>query len=205
MQKDMRLRICTEPRRLSGSLGHVYFVNPISISVAQVQIALLFSKYSLIKSDAQDMADPAIRQFLEFYPSCSTTNTLTGAHQGQKWLSEIDSDLLTPMIRLGSQDYYVLEPTMLQNGQLCVPTRWYVQDGSFRAKAWPMEIAQEDPTSWSINLWSEYEIDQSNLLLSFPLLRSLYTTHDIPNPESIRGNILFFIRQYPCQLIIVFP
>ncbi|KAJ6479861.1 hypothetical protein C8R45DRAFT_933648 [Mycena sanguinolenta] len=58
------------------------------------------------------------------------------AWQASCWLNELDSDLTIPMFRKQKQDFYINEPTLLLNGTICIPIRWFkCRDKTF-ARAW---------------------------------------------------------------------
>lgn len=78
---------------------------------------------------AQEFANPLVRPKLHFYPE-ETLGGLRECWQGSKWLKEMSPNLLTPMIRVGGEDYYLQEPTMLTGPRYCVPIRWYRKEGS---------------------------------------------------------------------------
>ncbi|KAI5982275.1 hypothetical protein F5J12DRAFT_908289 [Pisolithus orientalis] len=46
---------------------------------------------------------------------------LNEAYQARRWLKEMDPTQLTPMIRLHGQDFFIFEPALLSNGQVCMP------------------------------------------------------------------------------------
>jgi hypothetical protein len=89
------------------------------------------------------MANPKVRPHLKFYPEDSKGH-LSEARQGRRWLHEADDDQITPMARLGRQDYYIHEPAMLRDGLFCVPVRWFTVGEVLFAKCWKMEAVSSD-------------------------------------------------------------
>ncbi|KAH9948702.1 hypothetical protein B0H21DRAFT_890351 [Amylocystis lapponica] len=108
-----------------GALGHNYYVNDL----AQIL--------------AQEMANPKVRPHLHFYPEDTRGASLSEARQAARWLEEIPDHLITPMARIGLQDFYIHEPAMLRSGVPCMPVRWFtrVEGGQqvLFAKCWKLE------------------------------------------------------------------
>ncbi|KAJ7919964.1 hypothetical protein B0H13DRAFT_2230810 [Mycena leptocephala] len=156
--------------RYSGKLGHVYYVN------------------GLAATTAQEMANPTTRQNLHFYPE-DTKPSLSQAWQARRWLDELDPGLTTPMIRIGTQDFYIYEPTLLSDGTVCMPTRWFERSGKTWARAWKMhEFSPTDPASgWVVEGDKEIEIHESDLLISFPMFASTHESRRKADPRIIKG------------------
>ncbi|KAJ6525775.1 hypothetical protein B0H19DRAFT_1198996, partial [Mycena capillaripes] len=81
------------------------------------------------------------------------------------------------MLALGLKDlpsdrFYIHEPTLLSNGVICMPIRWFKRGGKTFARAWKMrENADTDLNSgWVIEGDTEFELCESDLVVSFPLL-----------------------------------
>lgn len=133
------------------------------------------------------MANPRVRPYMSFYPEDSCP-FLGEARQGAKWLHEMPSELTTPMIRLNKDDFYIFEPTMLTNGSICVPNRWFTRSGLFCAKVWHMQpVVQGAEHGWEIRKDLEYEVAQRNLLKNFPSFKCDYIDYNVPNPTHIFG------------------
>ncbi|KAJ3738165.1 hypothetical protein EV360DRAFT_77074, partial [Lentinula raphanica] len=138
-----------------GALGNRYYAN----SLAQII--------------AQEMANPHIRPKLHFYPEDSGTH-LSQARQAQRWLDEAPDNLLTPMARINSRDFYIYEPSMLFDGTCCIPVRWFSRSNILYARCWRMEplISDEDTSSgWSV-IKSEFEVPADRFLKNFVELRN---------------------------------
>ncbi|KAG2053504.1 hypothetical protein BDR06DRAFT_982798 [Suillus hirtellus] len=93
-----------------GALGHRYYVN------------------SLPDIIRQEMMNPHVWTLLHFYPE-DTGVELNKAQQATCWLEELDLELLTPVVRLHNQDFFVFEPALLLSGQACIPFRWFTRGG----------------------------------------------------------------------------
>ncbi|KAF5318718.1 hypothetical protein D9619_011028 [Psilocybe cf. subviscida] len=152
-----------------GAMGDRYYVNNLS------QIL------------AQEMANPRVRHHISFYPEDSHP-FLGEARQGAKWLHEMPSELTTPMIRVGKDDFYIFEPTMLTSGMVCVPHRWFTRNGLFYAKAWTLHRAvQGSEHGWEVWKHQEFEVSQHDLLKNFLSLKHDYGDYGLPDPTHIFG------------------
>ncbi|KAJ6570771.1 hypothetical protein B0H10DRAFT_1839734 [Mycena sp. CBHHK59/15] len=153
IDKSLQKMCGVQSIRYSGKLGHVYYVNDLAAIIAQ------------------EMANPSVRKNLHFIPE-DTKPSLSQAWQASRWLQELDSDLTTPMMREHNQDFYINEPTVLSNGAVCMPTRWFKRDGKIFARAWKMRWASETLVGhgWIVEGDQEFDIDSAQLLVSFPLL-----------------------------------
>ncbi|KAH7885558.1 hypothetical protein F5I97DRAFT_1928927 [Phlebopus sp. FC_14] len=73
---------------------------------------------------AQEMVNltvwPHLRHYLE-----DTGKHLSKPWQASHWLCEIGASLVTPMICIQHQDYYVFEPAKLIDGSVVISEHWY--------------------------------------------------------------------------------
>ena len=53
---------------------------------------------------------------------------ISEVYHAQKWRTDIDRHLLSPMYDAGNQHYYIDKLTRLMNGDLCIPVRWLEDD-----------------------------------------------------------------------------
>jgi len=135
----------------------------------------------------QEMANPCIRPHINLYPE-DAGKTLSEARHAAKWLHELPAEDTTPMIRIGADDYYIHEPAMLQNGQVCIPVRWFTRGDVFYSKAWPMEqVVVEGVNGWCVREDLEMEISQDQLLKNFPHFDKDHSFYNIPHPSRIFG------------------
>lgn len=96
------------------------------------------------------MANPKVCPHLAFYPEDSSP-VLEESQQEDWWLHELPTDQTTPMARIGADDYFIYEPTMLRSGRCCIPIRWFTQNGNFFAKCWKLEVVvTEQCSGWSV-------------------------------------------------------
>ncbi|KAF8164203.1 hypothetical protein BJ912DRAFT_1150335 [Pholiota molesta] len=154
-----------------GKQGHVYHVNNLGQLLAQ------------------EMANPQVAPKLYFYPEDSGKR-VSEARQANRWLHELPSDETTPMIRVKKTDYYIFEPTMLNDGSLCIPHRWFTREGRFFAKAWQLEAhpaTKDNVAGWIVYQDNTLEICETQLLKNFPDLARDFRAYNIPDPSVIHG------------------
>ncbi|KAJ8518506.1 hypothetical protein ONZ45_g4413 [Pleurotus djamor] len=116
---------------------------------------------------AQEMANPKGWPHLSFYPE--------------------DSDnQLTPMLRLGAQDYYIHEPAMLRDGNVVMPIQWFTRGSKVHAKCWGMEVVDlgTGTSKWRVVQRHDYEISQDDLMKTFPDLQSDHHYYWLPDFNS---------------------
>ena len=137
------------------------------------------------------MCNPRVQPFTHFYPEDTGPN-LSEAHQGTRWLNELRPEETTPMIRIGTNDYYIYEPTMLNDMSFCIPTCWFVRNGIFFARAWVLEACTvEDTSGWVVHEDCEIEISQHQLLKNFPQFAEDHECYQVPHPSRILGKSIF--------------
>jgi hypothetical protein len=136
------------------------------------------------------MANPKVRPSLHFYPEDSG-QTLEEARQASRWLHELRSEETSPMIRIRNIDYYIFEPTMLADGSVCLPTRWFTRHGSYFGKALLMQKEMINQTKgWVVLEDREIEISQNELLKDFLQLSADTERYNLPHPSVIFGMYL---------------
>ncbi|KAI5996522.1 hypothetical protein F5J12DRAFT_907093 [Pisolithus orientalis] len=127
---------------------------------------------------------------------------LNEAYQARRWLKEMDPTQLTPMICLHGQDFFIFEPALLSNGQVCMPIRWFKCGGLFFAKAWSLHAVVNDTGSgWIVEGHTEIEISERNLLVSFKNWNISQSTSVLPPAHNILGMFLLLLHlSYSKQL-----
>ncbi|KAH7917685.1 hypothetical protein BV22DRAFT_1025951, partial [Leucogyrophana mollusca] len=129
-----------QTKRYMGAFGHAYHVVRLQ---------------SLI---AMDLANPLVREHLDFYPEDAGTS-LKEARQASQWLHHTNPHRLSPMCRVGSLDYYTFEPARLGDGTICMPFRFFMKAGVMWFHAWKMTVTVvRGNTGWVV--------DQSNEITS---------------------------------------
>jgi hypothetical protein len=140
------------------------------------------------------MSNPKVRPHLRFYPEDSG-KVLEEARQGKRWLEEIPPEKTTPMVRIGTQDYYIYEPVMLRDGAFRMPFRWFVRGKILFAKCWDMEVINgDDGRYWRVSQ-RESEVSQHDLMKNLPDLRNDFHLYDVPDPSIIKGIQCQFARK----------
>ncbi|KAI6028188.1 hypothetical protein EDC04DRAFT_2869143 [Pisolithus marmoratus] len=170
--EDGLQKICgIETLPFTGAFGHKYHMNSFSDIIAQ------------------EMANPHVHSKLHFYPEDSGKQ-LNEAYQAQRWLKEMDTTQLTPMIQLYNQDFFIFEPTLLSGGQVCMPIRWFQHKGMFFAKAWSLRAVVNDTRcGWIVEGHREIEISEAELLVSFKNWGVSQSTFALPPAQNIMGGL----------------
>ncbi|KAK0444176.1 hypothetical protein EV421DRAFT_1903287 [Armillaria borealis] len=160
-----------ESLRYEGALGHKYYLNSLSQMIAQ------------------EMANPEVRQLLEFYPEDAGEH-LSEARQASHWLNEAPDDQLTPMFRTWrGDDYYIHELAMLHDGTVCMPYRWFRQGRKHYACCWHMQTYMgEHHSAWHVVKVTGYEVLEDDLLKNFPeLCIDTERVYNLPHLPAIAG------------------
>ncbi|KAG2035286.1 hypothetical protein BDR03DRAFT_812159, partial [Suillus americanus] len=152
-----------------GALGHRYYINSLA---------------DLIR---QEMMNPRVRPLLHFYPEDAGTK-LNEAWQAKHWLEELDPELLTPVVRLQNQDFFIFEPALLTSGEACMPFHWFVRRKKMYARAWRLRpVAREINCGWVVQQFQSFEVSEDDLLVSFKNWNSSGATSGLPRACHIYG------------------
>lgn len=148
------------------------------------------------------MANPKVRPHLKFYPEDSKKR-ISEARQARRWLYEVADDEITPMARLGQQDYYIHEPAMLRNGECCMPVRWFTVGELLFAKCWKMEVVSSDiGQGWRIVQLKDYSLPHTEFLKTFlELCEDADSHYGLPHPSRIIGLFVHIILSVRCSAI----
>ncbi|KIJ46219.1 hypothetical protein M422DRAFT_250259 [Sphaerobolus stellatus SS14] len=172
-------------KRYEGGLGHIYYANDLSGIIAQ------------------EMANPIVRPHLRFYPEDSGKK-LAEAIQGRRWLYEMDDECLTPMIRIGKQDYFVFEPTLVGGHQAVVPHRFFIRDGKFHMRVWALE-EDKAANGWIVRKDRESELPASTLLVGWPDFVQTFANRHLTDPCNIIGVRNQWRKQAHGSRVLSFP
>ena len=138
------------------------------------------------------MAIPKVRPHISFYPE-DQGKKISEARQACRWLHEAPDEQLTPMARLGNQDYYIHEPAMLRNGTCCIPVRWFTVGGVLFAKCWKMNAISTDVgDGWRIIQCDDFTVSQAEFLKTFPELVEDASIYGLPDPSKLFGLAFYF-------------
>jgi hypothetical protein len=142
----------------------------------------------------QDFANPLVRGRLQLYPEDSGKKLHQG-NQARKWLHTMDPDLLSPMHRIGTADYYIYEAARLKDGTMCMPIRWYQKSGRMWCRAWRMVVSAYNGTSgWIIEQGDELTFSDDTLsMCGKDLFNGAYLGRNVPPTSLILGMFLFII------------
>ena len=134
------------------------------------------------------MSNPSVRAHLKFLPEDSG-NHLSQANQADRWLKELDPDLLTPVQHLAGQDFFTLEPAILTRKRVCMPSRWFIRDKNLFAKAWTMRIIDDElfGSGWAVQTFNEIEIPAADFVVAFNQFQTTHITLGLPDPCAIVG------------------
>ncbi|KAH6904155.1 hypothetical protein BKA70DRAFT_539698 [Coprinopsis sp. MPI-PUGE-AT-0042] len=86
-----------------------------------------YSVNSLSQLLSQELSNPLVREHLWFYPE-DIRKRLEEARQGTRWLHEAPHKYMTPIVRVGAQDFYTFKPAILDQNTFCIPFRWFIWD-----------------------------------------------------------------------------
>ncbi|EGN97508.1 hypothetical protein SERLA73DRAFT_161519 [Serpula lacrymans var. lacrymans S7.3] len=167
-------------QRYMGAFGHAYYTVKL---------------HSLV---SMDLANPLIREHLEFYPEDAGTR-LYESRQASAWLHHANPHRLTPMHRKGLTDYYTFEPTLLKDGTVCMPHRWYKKSSIMWFSAWCMvSEARANQTGWISNQGDQIDLSEVELsIYGKDLISSLYLGSAYPSFNNIHDGV---IREFEeCQ------
>jgi hypothetical protein len=187
-------KLCgVEVKQYMGKLGHTYYVNRPGSIIQRVCNSSDWLATFTNARDCQEMGNPLVRPKIDFFPEDSGPG-LTAARQGERWLHEMHPSRGTPMIRIFGQDFFVLEPTMLKDGSVCMPSRWFTKSGRMWGRAWFMIVQNTSlGPRWVIEKSHEVTFDAAQLLLNATRLRGQENRYKIPSVDTIlgtRGNLI---------------
>lgn len=154
----------------------------------------------------QEFANPRVRPHLHFYPE-DAGQELGESWQAKRWLHELDPALTTPMIRIGTRDFYNYEPAQLMDRTVCMPVRWFLREerqgdrliSRFFAQAWRLQPAIFEGTfqGYIVNEWDTFEVDACHLALNFPQMVATFEIDRLPDPRNILGMCYSYLATIP--------
>ncbi|KIJ40620.1 hypothetical protein M422DRAFT_256592 [Sphaerobolus stellatus SS14] len=98
----------------------------------------------------------------------------------------MDDDSLTPMIRVGSQDFFIFEPALVEGSKAVIPHRFFLRDGKMQMLAWPLEEDKEGK-GWVVRKDKDMEMPCSQLMVSWLDFVASYQNRGLTDPRIILG------------------
>ena len=133
------------------------------------------------------MANPHVRPHLHFYPEDSG-KTVNEYWQAKHWREEVDAERLTPMAEIQNHHFFTFEPSLLNDGSVCMPVRWFHRAGVVFAMAWTMhQVPSADGGSWVVEEYNQIEVPQGRFLVPFNEWDKYFSTRGLPHAKNISG------------------
>ncbi|KAG8712744.1 hypothetical protein FRC09_019504, partial [Ceratobasidium sp. 395] len=151
----------------------------------------LFSHNSLQTMIAHEMANPVTASKLATFPEDSG-EYMAGPTHGEKWRTEVDANLASPMARLHKtsgafQDYFVNEPCLVRAGDQTAPvmvSRWFKRNGSLVANVHKL-VPLEGRNGYAVDGGNCLEVPEEDFHLALPDFRRVYGEYKLPSPDHI--------------------
>ena len=115
------------------------------------------------------MANPHVRPHLHFYPE-DAGKTINEYWHARHWHEAADPSLVTPMVVVNNAHFYVYKPTILADGHVVMPYRWFLCGGSIFARAWPLravKVQHRNNMGWIVEEFKTVIVSQGELLFPF--------------------------------------
>ncbi|KAI9000497.1 hypothetical protein BD414DRAFT_404535 [Trametes punicea] len=141
-QKEALCAVGDPTEKVRAASGNVFYMNSIHQALAK------------------DYAHVERRQKMHLYPEF-TGNQVTEIWQAAKMLVDAPDDVLTPMVRVRGQDYYVKELVYCADKSWFIPSRFFEFEGALWAKGLPvMEsqtglVVKEEYTAMPCSMFSQ--------------------------------------------------
>lgn len=99
----------------------------------------------------QDWANPLIAKHIRRYPVIPRKGVISEVWHAEKWCSDIERHLMSPMYDAGNERHYFIdEPALLEDEQVVIPLRWLEdEDGRVWFDAW--EVKHDEQTVSAIS------------------------------------------------------
>lgn len=137
------------------------------------------------------MSNPKVRPHLHFYAEDNGTS-VNEYYQASHWRERCSQTegfpqiTLTPMVTIGTQQYFLYEPCVLRDGQVCMPCEWFQRSGHFYAMVWSLRPTA-DSSGWIVEEFNLFEVPEDMFLLSFTSWHSSEVTTGLPDAQKIQG------------------
>lgn len=136
------------------------------------------------------MANPRVRPYLHFYPE-DAGKVVNEYWHARHWHEAADPSIVTPMVAINNLHFFIYEPTILANGSIIMPYRWFLRGGSIMAHAWPLRAVRHgNDTGWIVEEFKTVIISQGELLIPFGSWGVGQLPHSLPSAKCIFGTFL---------------
>ncbi|KAI8449373.1 hypothetical protein BY996DRAFT_8407206 [Phakopsora pachyrhizi] len=88
----------------------------------------------------QELGNPIVAKYLDFYPKNSEGENIYKLSQCEKWLHQYPRDLRAQMIRVGDQSFYIYEPAQIIDRNVVVPLYFYNKGNKLWAKVCKLNV-----------------------------------------------------------------
>ena len=130
-----------------------------------------------------------VRPHLSFFPK-DTGKSVNEYSQAAHWRHEADPELLTLMVPIQNQQFFIFEPSLLRDHRVCMPVRWFIRDKKIFAQAWMMRVIScQDGSGWIVEERCQIEVSQDEFLVSFGAWDVSQSTNGLPHASCILGKI----------------
>jgi hypothetical protein len=133
------------------------------------------------------MANPRVRPYLHFYPE-DAGNTVNEYWHARHWHEVADPSFVTPMVAINNTRFFVYEPTVLTNGSVVMPYRWFLHKGSVMARAWPLRaVRRSNDMGWIVEEFKTVIVSQGELSIPFGSWGAGQLARPLPSAKCIFG------------------
>lgn len=143
------------------------------------------------------MANPRVRPHLHFYPE-DAGKTVNEYWHARHWQEVADPSLVTPMAVVNNTHFFVYEPTLLADGHVVIPYRWFLRDGSITAHAWPLRAVEHgNDKGWLVEEFKTVIVSQGDLSMPLEVLGPGQLYRGLPSAKCIFGMFILSCRFTP--------
>ncbi|CAH7673658.1 hypothetical protein PPACK8108_LOCUS8542 [Phakopsora pachyrhizi] len=111
----------------------------------------------------QELGNPLVKKYLEFYPEESKGENIYKFSQSAKWLHQYPRDLRVQMIKVGDKSYYIYEPAQLKDGNVVVPIYFYIKGGIMFSNVCKLNVFVLSSSELQISISGDLDFYASDL------------------------------------------
>jgi hypothetical protein len=132
------------------------------------------------------MANPRVRPHLRFYPE--EAGSISEYWHAKHWHENVDPDLATPLASINGRSFFVFEPSLLVNGRVVMPYRWFIRGNLIVARAWPLRAFDHgNGVGWIVEEFRTIDVTQDDFLVPFGAWETTHLTTGLPSATRIVG------------------